>query len=95
MLETQSEDDIQLSHMEQALQVGSFETHEVHLDSAKQSEVKLGMRTSQRWPKSRLARIKKLQVQIAAGAYQVRPVALAESMLSNETHFVESAVERH
>jgi len=95
MLETRSGDDIQLSHIEQALQVGSFETQEVHLDSAKQSEAKLSMHASRQRPKSRLARIKKLQVQIAADAYQVQAVALAESMLNNETHFVESSVERH
>ena len=58
----------------------------------KQAMVMRGMQTAERWSEARAARIEELQAQIEAGTYKVDSRAIAQSMLQNQTHFLDEGM---
>ena len=55
----------------------------------KQALVVRGMQTAERWSQERAARIEELRAQVRAGTYKVDSRAIAQSMLQNQTHFLD------
>lgn len=55
----------------------------------KQAAVMRGLQVAQRWSESRATRVEELRAQVQAGTYKVDSRAIAESMLQNQTHFLE------
>src|SRR5947209_636978 len=81
----------------QSIQLRQFQS-EVSPSTAIKSSVEeqvliTGVEASQRWPKSRMARLAKLRSRIEAGTYAVKSEELAACMVKNDTHF--SSVEAH
>jgi len=55
----------------------------------KQALVVRGMQTAERWSQERAARIEELRAQVRAGTYKVDSREIAQSMLQNQTHFLD------
>lgn len=55
----------------------------------KQAIVMRGMQTAERWSQARTARIEELRAQVRAGTYKVDSRAIAQSMLQNQTQFLD------
>lgn len=51
--------------------------------------VQRAVQTAQRWSESRVARIEELQMQVTAGIYKVDSMLLAQSLLTDQTHFLD------
>src|SRR5690348_797899 len=58
----------------------------------KQAMVIRGLQTAERWSETRAARVEELRAQIKAGTYKVDSRAIAESMLQNQTHFLDEGL---
>ena len=50
------------------------------------------MQTAERWSEARADRVEELRAQFEAGTYKVDSRAIAESMLQNQTHFLDEAI---
>lgn len=57
-------------------------------DTEQVAMIQRGIRASERYSESRLARIEELRAQVKAGTYQVDSIALAGRILANEGSFV-------
>jgi len=86
----QQNNDSQLLHMQESLQLSQF-SGEVPTtlieSSAELPAVKLGIQAAQHWPQSRRSRLAALRTQVEAGTYQIKNQEVAQRMLINETHF--------
>lgn len=86
----QQNNDSQLLHMQESLQLSQF-SGEVPTtlieSSAELPAVKLGIQAAQHWPQSRRSRLVALRTQVEAGTYQIKNQEVAQRMLINETHF--------
>ena len=86
----QQNNDSQLHHMQESLQLSQF-SGEVPTtlieSSAELPAVKLGIQAAQHWPQSRGSRLVALRTQVEAGTYQIKNQEVAQRMLINETHF--------
>ena len=51
-----------------------------------------GMQTAERWSEARADRVEELRAQFEAGTYKVDSTTIAESMLQNQTHFLDEAM---
>ncbi len=58
----------------------------------KQAMVLRGMQAAERWSEARADRLEELRAQVEAGIYKVDSRAIAESMLQNQTHFLDEAL---
>ena len=58
----------------------------------KQAMLIRGLQTAERWSETRAARVEELRAQIKAGTYKVDSRAIAESMLQNQTHFLDEGM---
>ena len=58
----------------------------------KQAMVMRGMQTAERWSETRADRVEELRAQFEVGTYKVDSRAIAESMLQNQTHFLDEAM---
>ena len=58
----------------------------------KQAMVMRGMQTAERWSEARADRVEELRAQFEAGTYKVDSTTIAESMLQNQTHFLDEAM---
>ena len=54
-----------------------------------QALIKRGVQHAQRWSESQATRIEELRAQVRSGTYKVDSLALAQRMLTNQTHFLE------
>ena len=86
----QQNNDSQLLHMQESLQLSQF-SGEVPTtlieSSAELPAVKLGIQAAQHWPQSRRSRLEALRTQVEACTYQIESQELAQCMLVKETHF--------
>jgi len=55
----------------------------------KQAMVIRGMQMAERWLEGRAARVEELRALVEAGTYRIDSRAIAESMLQNQTHFLD------
>jgi anti-sigma28 factor (negative regulator of flagellin synthesis) len=58
----------------------------------KQAMVSRGMQAAERWSEARADRLEELRAQVEAGIYKVDSRAIAESMLQNQTHFLDEVL---
>ena len=58
----------------------------------KQAMVLRGRQAAERWSEARADRLEELRAQVEAGIYKVDSRAIAESMLQNQTHFLDEAL---
>jgi flagellar biosynthesis anti-sigma factor FlgM len=64
-------------------------TSSIFATPEKQALVIRGMQTAERWSQERAARIEELRAQVRAGTYKVDSRTIAQSMLQNQTHFLD------
>ena len=86
----QQNNDSQLLHMQESLQLSQFSEEaptSLIESTAELPAVKLGIQAAQRWPQSRRSRLAALRTQVEAGTYQIKNQEVAQRMLINETHF--------
>ena len=86
----QQNNDSQLHHMQESLQLSQFSGEVLTTlieSSAELPVVKLGIQAAQHWPQSRRSRLEALRTQVEAGTYQIKNQEVAQRMLINETHF--------
>lgn len=87
MLEKQSENDEESIRSRQSIELGQEELQAKSALNLNDPILQSALQSSLHVSKSRLARIARLQAMVQAGTYQVDSMALAQSMLDNETHF--------
>jgi anti-sigma28 factor (negative regulator of flagellin synthesis) len=77
------------SRRDKSQDAGATSWHGHLLALEKRSAVLHGLQAAQRSSESRAARVEELQAQVEARTYKVDSTAIAESMLQNQTHFLE------
>lgn len=86
----QQDNDSQMLHMQEAMQLSQYSGEvaaTIVKSPAEQEAVKLGIQAAQHWPQIRITRLTVLRTQVQAGTYQVESQELAKCMMVNETHF--------
>ena len=86
----QQNNDLQMLHMQESLQLSQFGGEvppTLYESSAELPALEPGIQAAQRWPQSRRTRLAALRTQVEAGTYQLESQELAQCVLINETHF--------